>query len=140
MSIFLNDVKLEEAIGEKLLRITIDKYLTWNLQSLDSGKLLYNSLIKPILEYCCTVWGNGSKEQLDRLLRLKKPCARMILDANFQDNSVMLFYTKLVWLPIDDIIRTRKLNLSSYLSYYVNYVKNGHDYNTRTSRRVSYHA
>ena len=133
MSIFLNDVKLEEAIGEKLLRIRIDKYLTWNLQSLDSGKLLYNSLIKPILEYCCTVWGNRSKEQLDRLLRLKKPCARMILDANFQDNSVMLF-TKLVWLPIDDIICTRKLNLSSYLSYYVNYVKNGHDYNTRTSR------
>ena len=36
MSIFLNDVKLEEAIGEKLLRIRIDKYLTWNLQSLDS--------------------------------------------------------------------------------------------------------
>ena len=110
MSIFLNDVKLEEAIGEKLLRIRIDKYLTWNLQSLDSGKLLYNSLIKPILEYCCTVWGNRSKEQLDRFLRLKKPCARMILDANFQDNSVMLF-TKLGWLPIDDIIRTRKLNL-----------------------------
>ena len=141
MSIFLNDVKLEEAIGEKLLyRIWIDKYLTWNLQSLDPGKLLYNPLIKPILEYCCTVWGNRSKEQLDRLSRLKKPCARMILiDANFQDNSVMLF-TKLVWLPNDDIIRTRKLNLSSYLSYCVIYVKNGHDYNTRTSRRVSYHA
>ena len=110
MSIFLNDAKLEEAIGEKLLRIRIDKYLTWNLQSLDSGKLLYNSLIKPILEHCCTVWGNCSKEQLDRLLRLKKPCARMILDANFQNNSVMLF-TKLGWLPFDDIIRTRKLNL-----------------------------
>ena len=34
----------------------------------------------------------------------------MILDANFRDNSVMLF-TKLGWLPIDDIIRTRKLSL-----------------------------
>lgn len=41
MSIFLNNIKLEEAIGEKLLRIRINKYLTWNL---------YNSLIKPIRE------------------------------------------------------------------------------------------
>ena len=39
-------------------------------------------------------------------------CARIILDANFQDNSVMLF-TKLGWLPTDDIICTRKLYLPS---------------------------
>ena len=67
----------------------------------------------------------------------------MILDANFQDNSGMLF-TKLDWLLIDDIIRTRKLSLlhkicngcgPEYLSSYVNYVKSSHDYNTRTSRR-----
>ena len=53
--------------------------------------------------------GNCSKEQLNRLLRLRKRCARMILDAYFQDNSAML-YTKLGWLPIDNIIRTRKLS------------------------------
>ena len=29
MSLFLNDVNLEEGIGEKLLGIRIDKYLTW---------------------------------------------------------------------------------------------------------------
>ena len=64
----------------------------------------------------------------------------MILDANFQDNSVMLF-TKLGWLPIDDIIRTKKLiSPLIFPIMIVNYVKNGHDYNTRTSRRVSYHA
>ena len=63
MSLFLNDVKLEEAIAEKLLGIWIDKYLTWNLHidylisKLNCRinllkrfrKLLYNSLIKPIL-------------------------------------------------------------------------------------------
>jgi len=55
----------------------------------------------------------------------------MILNANFQDNLVMLF-TKLGWLPIDDIIHTRKLSFlhkicngcgPEYLSSYVNYVK-----------------
>ena len=143
----------------KLFGIRIVKYLTWNLHSnyiisklncrisllekwnLDCGKLLYNSL--SIIEYYCTVWGNCSKEQLDIFLRLQERCARMILDANFQDNSGMLF-TKLDWLLIDDIIRTRKLSLlhkicngcgPEYLSSYVNYVKSSHDYNTRTSRR-----
>ena len=67
----------------------------------------------------------------------------MILDANFVENSAMLF-TKLGWLPIDDIIRTRKLSLlhniyngrgPEYLSPNVNYGKSSHDYNTRTSRR-----
>ena len=74
---------------------------------------------------------------------LRQNDIRMILDANFQDNSGMLF-TKLDWLLIDDIIRTRRLSLlhkicngcgPEYLSSYVNYVKSSHDYNTRTSRR-----
>ena len=143
----------------KLFEIRIVKYLPCNLHSnyiisklncrisllekwnLDCGKLLYNSL--SIIEYYYTVWGNCSKEQLDIFLRLQERCARMILDANFQDNSGMLF-TKLDWLLIDDIIRTRKLSLlhkicngcgPEYLSSYVNYVKSSHDYNTRTSRR-----
>ena len=77
------------------------------------------------------IWSNFSKEQLDKLLRLQKCCARMILNANFQDNLLMLF-TKLGWLPIDDIIHTRKLSFlhkirngrgPEYLSSYVNYVK-----------------
>ena len=64
------------------------------------------------------------------MLRLPKRCARMILDANFQYNLVMSF-TKLGWLPIDDIIHTRKLSFlhkicngcgPEYLSSYVNYV------------------
>ena len=134
----------------KLLGIRINKYLTWNLHinyiisklncrisllkrwNLDCGKLLYNP--PSIIEYCCTVWDSCSKEQLDRFLRLRERCARMILDANFEDNSGMLF-TKLGWLLIDDIIHTRKLSLlhkicngcgPEYLSSYVNYVKSSH--------------
>ena len=149
-----------------LLGIRIDSNLSWNLHIdyitsklncrinllrrskqflyLHCRKLLYNSLVKPILEYCCTVWGNCSKEQLNRLLRLQKRCARIILDANFQDNSVMLF-TQLNWLPIDDIICARKLSLlhkisndhgREYLSSYVNYVKSGHNYNTKPQKEI----
>ena len=34
--------------------------------------MLFNALIKPILEYCCTVWGNCSVENLQRLLQVQQ--------------------------------------------------------------------
>ena len=55
-----------------------------------------------------------------------------------------MLFTQLNWLPIDDIIRARKLSLlhkiynghgPEYFSSYVNYVKSRHDYNTRTTKR-----
>ena len=70
--------------------------------------MLFNALIKPILDYCRTVWGNCSVENLLRLLQVQKRCARLILDATINDSSVELF-DKLGWLPIDDIVRIRKL-------------------------------
>ena len=105
--------------------------------------MLYNAIIKPILEYCCTVWGNCSKENLIRLLRIQKRCARLILDAKFSDNSVKLF-TKLGWLPIDDIIRSRKLDLLHKISFghcpdyfipYIHYLKDTHNYNTKATTK-----
>ena len=63
--------------------------------------------------------------------------------AKYHYKSCYYLY-KLGCLPIDNIIRTRKLSLIhkirnvcglEHLSIYVNYVKNNHDYNTRTSRR-----
>ena len=81
MNLFLNDAKLEEAIGENLLGIRIDNNLTCN-SHIDYIIIKLNSTIN-LLNCCCTVWGNFSKEQLNILLRLQKRWARMILDANF---------------------------------------------------------
>jgi len=105
--------------------------------------MLYNSIIKSILEYCCTVWGNCSKENLIRLLRIQKRCARLVLNAKFSDNSVELL-TTLGWLPIDDIIRSRKPDLLHKISFgdcpdyfipYIHYLKDTHSYNTRVTTK-----
>ena len=69
--------------------------------------MLFNALIKPILEYCCTIWGSCSVANLQRLLQLQKRCARFILDATINDSSIECF-DQLGWLPIDDIIHIRK--------------------------------
>ena len=81
---------IEEAKDEKLLGIMIDKHLSWDnhidfliidklnsrICSLKRAKtylnhrlrnLLYNALILPLFEYCCTVWGNTKNENLLRL-------------------------------------------------------------------------
>ena len=163
MEIYIDNIKLEEAAGEKLLGVVIDSNLSWNLhidcliKKLNSRicllkrakvyltfacrKMLYNALIKPILEYCCTVWGNCTVGNLQRVLRLQKRCARLILDADTHENSVKLF-NKLHWLPIDDIIRIRKLYLlhkinqghcPAYFNKYIEHISNTHNYNTRSA-------
>ena len=57
------------------------------------------------------------------------------------ENSIQLF-NKLDWLPIDDIIRTRKLVMiykitkgkcPAYFNGYVTYLKQTHNYSTRAS-------
>jgi len=97
--------------------------------------------IKPVFEYCCSVWGNAPNDQLLRILRVQKRCSRLILDASFHDNSVQLF-KKLQWTPIDDVIHMKKLcmmfkivngDCPHYFSSYRTYVKNTHSYNTRAS-------
>lgn len=96
--------------------------------------MLYNALIKPILEYCCTVWGNCSVGNLQRLLQVQNRCGGLILDATINDSSVELF-NKLGWLPTDGIVRVRKLcmlhkvsqgHCPEYFSSYFKYVRSTH--------------
>ena len=154
---------IEEAKDEKLLGDKIDKYLNWDnhidflIDKLNSRicllkraktylnyrlrNLLYNALIRPLFEYCCAVWVNTKNENLLRLRRVQKRCARIILDASYSDNSVERFSER-GWLPIDDVIRMRKLCLMykivngfcpQYFKDYISYVNDMHRHNTRAS-------
>ena len=79
--------------------------------NLHCRKLLFNAFVKPIFEYCCSVWGNAPNDQLLRIRRVQKRCSRLILDARLLDNSAQMFQN-LQWLPIDDIIRIKKLSMT----------------------------
>ncbi|CAH3181197.1 unnamed protein product [Porites lobata] len=94
--------------------------------------MLFNALIKPILEYCYTLF----VVNLQRLLQLQK----LILDATINDSSLELI-DQLVWLPID-IIRVRKLLLLHKVSQghcpehstsYFKHVRSTHGYRTRSA-------
>ena len=66
--------------------------------------LLYNSIAKPTIEYCCSVWGNCSSELLQQVLLAQKRAARLLLNADTSCRSLEL-YQKLKICPFSDIVR-----------------------------------
>ena len=107
------DSNISKSECEKLLGVYIDSTLSWDenisktikkfntkiefirrakpFLSLKHTKLLYNSIARPVLEYCCSVWGNCSSELLQQLLLSQKRAARMILNADRLSPSINLF-------------------------------------------------
>ena len=105
LNLFLCGTPVGETKDEKLLGAKIDKQLNWDdhidnlINKLNSRicllkraqtylsyslqQLLCNALIRPLFEYCCTVWRNTKNKNLLRLLRMQKQCVRLILDASF---------------------------------------------------------
>jgi hypothetical protein len=85
-----DDIFIENVPYAKLLGVYIDRCLTWSehieillktgvfsrLRSIMSTELLikiFNAIVFPHLNYCCTVWGNMKiKESLYKLCKLQK--------------------------------------------------------------------
>jgi hypothetical protein len=53
-------------------------------------KLYYNGYLLPLIDYCSVVWGNTNKVNLEKILKLQKRAARIILRADFGENSIDL--------------------------------------------------
>ena len=120
LKIKIDNDYLENSKSEKVLGVTIDESLCWteqvdktckkiifNLHTLKEIKqnlpvkerlLFYNCYILPHLNYCCSVWGNCPANQQNRITKLQKRAARLILDADLSIPSSDLF-KKLKWLP-----------------------------------------
>ena len=90
--------------------ITTPPYLGHPTQLISGKKKLFNASIKPILEYCVSVWGSCNAGLLDEIFKVQKRCARVILDAPFQARILPLFL-ELGWLPINQICIERRLLL-----------------------------
>lgn len=69
--------------------------------------MYYNAYILPVIDYCLTIWGNCPKSQLERINKIQKRIAHLILDAPFDTPSKTLFH-ELKWLQINDRINFQK--------------------------------
>ena len=98
--------------------------------------IFFNSYILPILDYCCTVWGECNSQCVERLNKMLKRSAREILDADFMTPSNFMF-RNLKWLNIQQRFKYQKailvfksLNnlLPSYIQENITLVENSNYY------------
>lgn len=146
---------------EKLLGIKIDPSLTWTSQievicskissrlylllkikkflNLDARKLFYNGYILPLIDYCCITWSGCHADDLERILKLQKRAARVILDTDPLTPSKPLF-DKLGWMTVEQRIKYHKSILAfkcikndapSYLVDKFNYISENNPYQLR---------
>ena len=118
LKLYLDGNLIEEVSSHWVLGIKIDKNLDFKEQinricKTISSKLNVLSKIKqylpissrqknylvPVIDYGSTIWGTAAKTQIERILRLQKRAARIILDKPPDFPSRQLF-EDLKWLTI----------------------------------------
>jgi hypothetical protein len=115
---------------QKTILSKIKKYL-----NLESRQLCYSGYILPLIDYC-VVWGNCSNEGLNRILKLQKRTARLILDHDLIPPTEPLFKQ----LSIEQRIKYHKYLLVSkclknealvYLKNKIQYLSDRNPYSLR---------
>ncbi|CAC5410806.1 unnamed protein product [Mytilus coruscus] len=123
LNLTVGNSHIRDVNGEKLLGVFIDENLEWTAQidtlctkistrlnllsrikkslPLETRKLYFNGYILPILDYCCTIWGNTCDQNTNRLDKLQKRAARIILELPYDTPSNTMF-KKLSWLRFTD--------------------------------------
>ena len=105
--------------------------------------LYYNAMIKQTMMYGSIVWSSCSIENVNKVFKLQKRAARVILAADTRTNSVDLF-KKLNWIPFYDEVKINKCTLvfKRFLGdcppYLTNILKTNRDIHSRVSRHGSY--
>ena len=157
----MNGKNLEQVSSFKLLKLTLDDELSFDVHvekicmklsqriaALSKIKrclphrehiIYYNAMIKPVILYGSTVWTVTSKENLNRVLKLQKRAARVILDMDTSARSVDMF-KQLDWIPYYDEVKIFKATIaykcinSESPGYLTNMLKLNSSVNNRVAR------
>ena len=167
LNIQADGVSIQTVSKQKLLGIYIDENLTWSshidhLCSLISSKisllgqlatyipthaqkLFYQGYILPFIDYGSVAWGATSSANIERLAKLQKRAARIILHAEFNTPSAFMF-KELGWLSVADRLKFNKAVLiyralnnqtPEYISKLLKPMSEVHTLNLRSSENGS---
>ena len=115
LNIYIDGNKIKNVTKQKLLGIYIDENLQWSdhinylcstispkislLKQLslyipvEAQKLYYQGNILPLIDYGSCTWGTTSKANIERISKLQKRAARIILNADYDTASSEMFNT-----------------------------------------------
>ena len=121
--LLLNGSVLENVTVQKLLGVLIDNTLSWRSHidnvckkvgrqvallkrityflTFDMKIMFYNAYILPIFDYCCPIWGKDNKTYINKLSKLQKRIAKIILKYPQLPQSADPL-KELDWLSFDD--------------------------------------
>ena len=124
-------------------RIAVLKKIKRSLP-LAERKLYFNALIKPIMLYGSCAWCTASEENVNRVSKLQKRAARVIL-VSFGERSELLF-RRLDWMPLKEELNLRRTCLifrrikheNNCPSYITELLTRNSDRHARTSRYGKY--
>ena len=117
----IGGLEIEYVSVHNLLGLTFDSYLKWkhHVNSTCSKMVkrlsllrhikpflpyrariqYYKSMVAPIMEYGCVIWGDTSQYITERIFKLQKLAARMILDIRCPtDMSTEYLFQRLNWM------------------------------------------
>jgi hypothetical protein len=122
LSLFIDNTKLECVEKIKILGLIIDKNLTWqhhinnlcqklsllvgllwrirSFLTYEMKLLFYNSFILSRMDYCICIWGGASNIYLDKLYKLQKRAARIILNIDLMEMETDCMFNTLKWMDI----------------------------------------
>ena len=129
LNIKADNINIRSVSNQKLLGLYIDENLNWNTHidnlckavsskisllrqlaeyvPLQVQKQFYQGYILPLLDYGSITWGSTSTANIERLSKLQKRAARIILKADFDTPSVLMFQ-ELDWLSVRSRMKYNK--------------------------------
>lgn len=127
-----NQSEIEQITSQKLLGVRLDNYLSFTEHTDDickkvsqriavlkeikrnlplaECKLYFNTLTQLIMLYSSCAWCTASEENVNRVSKLQKGAARVILDADIGERSELLL-RQLDWLLLKEELNLRRSSL-----------------------------
>ncbi|MCG8047955.1 MAG: reverse transcriptase family protein, partial [Candidatus Thiodiazotropha endolucinida] len=169
LNINAGDTRIETVSKQKLLGVYIDENLSWSAHidhlciSISSKisllrqlshyvprgvlKQFYQGYILPLIDYGSITWGSTCGTNVERLLKLQKRAARIILNAGFDTPSVSMF-KELGWVSVGDRLKYNKAVLTykalndlapDYIASLLKPMSQAHSLNLRSTENGSLH-
>ena len=129
ISLKINDHDISSVTKQKLLGLVIDDKLTWSAHidhlcstlsskksllrqladyvSVDVFKKCYQGYMLPLIDYGSVTWSGTSLVNIERICKLQKRAARIILHADY-DTPPAIMFRDLEWQPVNKRLANNK--------------------------------